>query len=92
LANAVWRQVGCARSHTHNKALRLEIVAPRLGRGIRLCSTRAGDPCPGRSTDTFSRFLATPFGPDGEPKSLERRARARVVPPWIERGGEMDEF
>lgn len=44
---------------------RLEIVAPRIGRGIRLAAheleTLAAQP-----PETFSRFLETPFGPEGE--------------------------
>jgi len=44
---------------------RLEIVAQRIGCGIRLAAgelqTLAGQP-----HDTFSRFLETPFGPEGE--------------------------
>lgn len=44
---------------------RVEIVAQRIGRGIRLAAdeleTLAGQP-----HETFSRFLQTPFGPEAE--------------------------
>lgn len=45
---------------------RLEIVAPRLGRAIRLCPLEL-ESLTWQSHDTFSTFLETPFGPEGEP-------------------------
>jgi hypothetical protein len=53
--------------HTHN-GVRLEIVAPRLGRGIRLCPLEL-ETLSWQEHETFSQFLATPFGPEGEPES-----------------------
>ncbi len=51
--------------HTRN-GVRLEIVAPRLGRGIRLCPLEL-ESLTWQSHETFSGFLQTPFGPEGEP-------------------------
>lgn len=45
---------------------RLEILAPRLGRAIRLCPLEL-ESLTWQSHDTFSTFLETPFGPEGEP-------------------------
>lgn len=45
---------------------RLEIHAPRLGRAIRLCPLEL-ESLTWQSHDTFSAFLETPFGPEGEP-------------------------
>lgn len=45
---------------------RLEIHAPRLGRAIRLCPLEL-ESLTWQSHDTFSGFLETPFGPEGEP-------------------------
>lgn len=53
--------------HTHN-GVRLEIVAPRLGRGIRLCPLEL-ETLTWQGHDTFSKFLQTPFGPEGGPGS-----------------------
>lgn len=50
--------------HTHN-GVRLEILAPRLGYGIRLCPLEL-ETLTWQSHGTFSRFLETPFGPEGE--------------------------
>ena len=52
--------------HTHN-GVRLEIVAPRLGRGIRLCPLEL-ETLTWQKHETFSRFLETPFGPEGDPE------------------------
>lgn len=45
--------------------VRLEIVAPRLGRGIRLCPLEL-ETLTWQSHETFSKFLETPFGPEWE--------------------------
>ena len=45
--------------------IRLEIFAPRLGRAIRLCPVEL-ESLTWQSHDTFSAFLETPFGPEGE--------------------------
>jgi hypothetical protein len=45
--------------------VRLEIVAPKLGRGIRLCPVEL-ETLTWQTPETFSRFLATPFGPEPE--------------------------
>lgn len=50
--------------HTHN-GVRLEIVAPRLGRGIRLCPLEL-ETLTWQEHATFSKFLETPFGPEGD--------------------------
>lgn len=52
--------------HTHN-GVRLEIVAPRLGRGIRLCPLEL-ETLTWQGHETFSKFLETPFGPEGDPE------------------------
>lgn len=49
--------------HTRN-GVRLEIVAPQLGRGIRLCPLEL-ESLTWQTHETFSAFLATPFGPEG---------------------------
>ncbi len=49
--------------HTHN-GVRLEIVAPKLGHRIRLCPVEL-ETLTWQSHETFSGFLATPFGPEG---------------------------
>lgn len=51
---------------THN-GVRLEIVAPRLGRGIRLCPLEL-ETLTWQEHETFSKFLETPFGPEGDPE------------------------
>ena len=43
--------------------IRLEIAAPRLGRGIRLCPLEL-ESLTWQTPLTFSQFLATPFGPE----------------------------
>jgi hypothetical protein len=45
--------------------VRLEIVAPRLGRLIRLCPLEL-ESLTWQPHDTFSGFLTTPFGPEDE--------------------------
>jgi hypothetical protein len=45
--------------------VRLEIVAPRLGRGIRLDPVEL-ETLTWQSHNVFSEFLRTPFGPEGE--------------------------
>lgn len=50
------------RVDTHN-GVRLEIVAPRLGRAIRLCPLEL-ETLTWQDHSTFSRFLRTPFGPE----------------------------
>jgi hypothetical protein len=47
--------------------VRLEIVSPRLGRGIRLCPVEL-EALTWQSHDRFSEMLRTPFGPEGEPE------------------------
>jgi hypothetical protein len=47
--------------------VRLEIVAPRLGRGIRLCPLEL-ETLTWQPPETFSGFLSTPFGPEAEPE------------------------
>lgn len=60
------------RVHTHN-GMRLEISAPHLGRSIRLCPLEL-ESLTWQTPETFSRFLETPFGPEGSPeKSQEAR-------------------
>jgi hypothetical protein len=49
---------------TRNGA-RLEIVAPRVGRVIRLCPLEL-ESLTWQTTATFSAFLATPHGPESE--------------------------
>ena len=48
--------------HTRN-GVRLEIVSPKLGRGIRLCPLEL-EALTWQSHETFSEFLRTPFGPE----------------------------
>jgi hypothetical protein len=52
--------------HTR-RGVRLEIVSPRLGRGIRLCPVEL-EALTWQSHDRFSEMLRTPFGPEGEPE------------------------
>ncbi len=47
--------------------VRLEIVSPRLGRGIRLDPVEL-ETLTWQSHETFSGFLQTPFGPEPEPE------------------------
>ncbi len=44
---------------------RLEIEAPRLGRRVALCPLEL-ESLTWQTPETFSRFLATPFGPSEE--------------------------
>ena len=48
--------------HTRN-GVRLEIAAPRLKQGIRLCPLEL-ETLTWQTPETFSGFLATPFGPE----------------------------
>lgn len=48
--------------------VRLEIVAPKLQRGIRLCPLEL-EALTWQTPETFSSFLRTPFGPEGEVES-----------------------
>jgi hypothetical protein len=48
--------------------VRLEIIAPKLGRGIRLCPLEL-ETLTWQSPETFSGFLSTPFGPEPEPEA-----------------------
>ena len=45
--------------------VRLEIVAPKLGRGIRLCPLEL-ETLTWQTPETFSGFLSTPYGPESE--------------------------
>jgi hypothetical protein len=65
LANE-FAQVNVRKVATRN-GVRLEIVAPKLGRGIRLCPLEL-ESLTWQSPDTFSGFLSTPFGPEAEPE------------------------
>jgi hypothetical protein len=49
--------------------VRLEIVAPKLGRGIRLDPVEL-ETLTWQTHQTFSEFLRTPFGPEAEPESI----------------------
>ena len=49
---------------THN-GVRLEIAAPHLDRAIRLCPLEL-ESLTWQTHETFSEFLRTPFGPEGE--------------------------
>jgi hypothetical protein len=44
---------------------RLEVTAPKLGYAIRLDSMEL-ESLTWQTTETFSKFLETPFGPEGE--------------------------
>jgi hypothetical protein len=50
-----------------DKGVRLEIAAPRLGSAIRLCPLEL-ETLTWQTHETFSGFLATPFGPEPEPE------------------------
>jgi hypothetical protein len=65
LANE-FAQVQVRKVATRN-GVRLEIVAPKLGRGIRLCPLEL-ETLTWQSPETFSGFLSTPFGPEAEPE------------------------
>ena len=52
--------------HTRN-GIRLEIVAPKLGRGIRLDPVEL-ETLTWQTHETFSTFLRTPFGPEPAPE------------------------
>jgi hypothetical protein len=59
-----YASVNVRKVHTRN-GVRLEIVSPKLGRGIRLCPVEL-ESLTWQSHETFSGFLETPFGPEGE--------------------------
>jgi hypothetical protein len=65
LANE-YATVQVRRVHTGN-GVRLEIVSPKLGRGIRLCPLEL-EALTWQTHETFSEFLRTPFGPETEPE------------------------
>ena len=56
--------VAVRKVHTRN-GVRLEIVAPKLGRRIRLCPVEL-QALTWQPPETFSAFLSTPFGPEPE--------------------------
>lgn len=63
LANE-FAEVTVRKVQTRN-GVRLEVTAPRLGRRIRLCPLEL-EALTWQTPDTFSRLLATPFGPEPE--------------------------
>jgi hypothetical protein len=63
LANE-FAEVSVRRVATRN-GVRLEILAPKLGRGIRLCPLEL-ETLTWQSPETFSGFLSTPYGPEAE--------------------------
>jgi hypothetical protein len=63
LANE-YAMVNVRKVYTRN-GVRLEIVAPRLGRGIRLDPVEL-ETLTWQSHETFSQWLRTPFGPEPE--------------------------
>ena len=63
LANE-FAEVSVRRVRTRN-GVRLEISAPKLGRCIRLCPLEL-EALTWQTSETFSRLLATPFGPEPE--------------------------
>jgi hypothetical protein len=60
-------QVTVRRVRTRN-GVRLEIRSPRLGRAVTLCPLEL-ESLTWQDETTFSRFLRTPFGPEGEPET-----------------------
>jgi hypothetical protein len=65
LANE-YATVQVRRVHTRN-GVRLEIVSPKLGRGIRLCPLEL-EALTWQTHETFSEMLRTPFGPENDPE------------------------
>ena len=63
LANE-FAEVAVRKVFTRN-GVRLEIVAPKLGRGIRLCPLEL-EALTWQTSETFSRCLSTPLGPEPE--------------------------
>lgn len=63
LANE-YAAVQVRRVRTRN-GVRLEIVAPQIGRAIRLCPVEL-ESLTWQTPETFSEFLRTPFGPEPE--------------------------
>ena len=57
-------EVTVRKVHTRN-GVRLEVASPKLGRVIRLCPLEL-EALTWQTSDTFSRLLATPFGPEPE--------------------------
>ena len=54
-------------ARTTRNGVRLEIVSPKLGRGIRLCPLEL-EALTWQTHETFSEFLRTPFGPENDPE------------------------
>jgi hypothetical protein len=63
LANE-YAAVQVRRVRTRN-GVRLEIVSPKLGRGIRLCPLEL-EALTWQTHETFSELLRTPFGPEND--------------------------
>jgi hypothetical protein len=63
LANE-FAEVTVRKVNTRN-GVRLEVVAPKLGRRIRLCPVEL-EALTWQTPETFSGWLATPFGPEPE--------------------------
>jgi hypothetical protein len=53
------------RKVTTRNGVRLEIAAPKLGRRVRLCPLEL-EALTWQTSESFSRLLATPFGPEHE--------------------------
>jgi hypothetical protein len=65
LANE-FAEVAVRKVRTRN-GVRLEIVSPKLDRRILLCPLEL-EALTWQTTETFSAFLSTPFGPEPEPE------------------------
>jgi hypothetical protein len=63
LANE-FAEVAVRKVNTRN-GVRLEVSAPKLGRRIRLCPLEL-EALTWQTSETFSQFLSTPFGPEPE--------------------------
>jgi hypothetical protein len=63
LANE-YAEVIVRKVHTRN-GVRLEISAPKLDSRIQICPLEL-EALTWQTTETFSRFLSTPFGPEAE--------------------------
>jgi hypothetical protein len=68
LANE-FAEVTVRKVRTRN-GMRLEVSAPKLGRYILLCPLEL-EALTWQTTETFSRLLSTPFGPEPEPEELD---------------------
>jgi hypothetical protein len=55
------------RAVSTRNGVRLEITAPRLDRSIRLCPLEL-EALTWQTSETFSEFLRTPFGPEAAPE------------------------